>query len=120
MNKRRLLKLAALLDVVPADKFYMGSWAITSAPIGKEPTCATKACALGWATTIPEFKKLGLRLVADPGDMGGYVLLGKSTGSDAAAELFDISYWHCVDLFESGCDDAPGKAREIRALVAAG
>lgn len=59
---RRLLKLADKLDEVPRNRFNYGSW--VGDDWGGKPnlSCGTKACALGWATTMPEFRRLGLKL----------------------------------------------------------
>jgi hypothetical protein len=51
MHKERLLRLADLLDIVPADQFNLSHW-----------KCGTTACAVGWACTIPEFQAEGLHL----------------------------------------------------------
>ncbi len=50
MNTTNLLKLAAFLDTVPCEQFDFGIWA-SSTTLG----CGTTACALGWASAIPEF-----------------------------------------------------------------
>lgn len=122
MHKKRLLKLAALLDVVPPDKFDMRFWALgDGTPMGDEPKCSSVACALGWATTIPEFKRAGLKLVAEPGDYRAHIRMGDLLCSEAAAKLFDISYKQACDLFEPrGLDsNASTVAAQIRGLVAA-
>lgn len=59
----RLLKLARFLDTLPPERFYFGRWA--SAVCIDD--CGTTACAMGWATTIPAFRKLGLRLFNNNG-----------------------------------------------------
>lgn len=61
VGNRRLLKLARFLERLPPKRFnyntYVGAdWK------GDAKLCGTTACAIGWATTIPEFRKLGLRL----------------------------------------------------------
>lgn len=55
MNKERLKTLADFLEnlVENGNKFDMGTWF-------RENECGTTACALGWATKIPEFKDAGL------------------------------------------------------------
>lgn len=60
----RLSRLADFLDTLPPERFDFGTWA-SDADINQ---CGTTACALGWATTIPEFQALGLQLrpVEDP------------------------------------------------------
>lgn len=62
--KKRLLKLADLLYKLPPKRFYYGSW-VGEHWLGKpDLSCGTSACALGWATTVPSFRKLGLQLKA--------------------------------------------------------
>jgi hypothetical protein len=62
IHKARLLKLADFLDKVPPQRFNFASWVDGNGweqgllDVG----CGTTACALGWATAIPEFQALGL------------------------------------------------------------
>jgi hypothetical protein len=67
VGARRLLKLADYLDTVPDERFYYGTW--VSGLSGRYDfdmyvrlTCGSTACALGHAATMPEFRKLGLKL----------------------------------------------------------
>jgi hypothetical protein len=62
MNKERLLKLCDLLDTIDDDKFDYSSF-VDGPHLG---ACGTTACALGWATAIPEFGELGLCLMWNP------------------------------------------------------
>jgi len=84
MNKQRLLMLVNhLRNNVPKDesRFYMGTWAGRTAEPFKfgdmldDASCGTSGCAMGWATTIPHFKELGL------------FLLGKTYRNASTAEL---------------------------------
>jgi hypothetical protein len=64
--KKRLLTLAKFLRTVPKKRFKMWTWA-TGDFCGKvkEPEhneCGTAACAIGWACTIPSFRRAGLKL----------------------------------------------------------
>ena len=120
MNKRRLLKLAKLLDHVPPEKFDMNTWGSMRQALGTTPRCATKACALGWATAIPEFHKAGLRLMADPGDKYATVFFGGESDADAGMEFFDLSLEEAEYLFFVGAETPHEKAKEIRALVRTG
>ena len=52
-HARRLLKLAKFLKTIPDEKFDIGIWKT-------ERKCGTVCCAVGWATNIPEFNRLGL------------------------------------------------------------
>ena len=65
VHKQRLLHLAAFLRKLPPERFDFRSW-VGSEWNGQGPVplraCDTTACALGWACTMPEFKRLGLYL----------------------------------------------------------
>jgi hypothetical protein len=119
VNKRRLLKLAALLDRVPDEKFDMGTWGTSGRLIKNAPQCATKACALGWATAIPEFYKAGLELRAYAGARHANVYFNGRENVSAGAQFFDIEWSDADDLFMGGCEGPKEKAAEIRALVQA-
>jgi len=58
----RLLVLAAFLEKLPPDRFDFGQWVGADWKGSPDLSCGTTACALGWATTIPRFRRMGLRL----------------------------------------------------------
>lgn len=74
MNVERLAILAEFLTTVQEDKFDLKHWRIQNSEPNENSTyaeiaisdkqlikgCNTAACAMGWACTIPEFKKAGL------------------------------------------------------------
>lgn len=60
---QRLAQLADFLDNLPDDRFYYGTWAGSNWSGTEDLSCGSTACALGWATTIPEFRELGLRMI---------------------------------------------------------
>jgi len=66
MNKRRLMTLAKYLEKVPPKRFDMNRWVDGEfCGLDEEPAhdeCGTTACAVGWAATIPSFKKAGLKI----------------------------------------------------------
>lgn len=74
-----------------------------------EPTvCQTVGCAMGWAATIPEFKKAGLKLVSYSGFHGGEIGLAEiyykgKIGFDAAAKFFEITGVDAGMLFDPAC-----------------
>lgn len=70
--KRRLLRLAELLEKLPPHRFDFGHWAGTDWEGAANLSCGTTACALGWATSIPAFRRLGLHLY----DRGGRPWVG--------------------------------------------
>lgn len=122
MNTVRLLMLADRLESVPAPRFDMESWCEGEwEPGATEFPCGTTACALGYATTIPEFQALGLHLVRDyeydPNHT--YVVLGPTRHEHgtymssmlAARELFDLTHEQVMELFlpREGSPDWPDK-----------
>lgn len=111
-HKRRLLRLAKLLDTVPRERFSMSGW--SNGPITKKRPCGTTACAAGWATTIPEFRMEGLRLyrLFDHQD-----LFYRQRTADEAAELF-FGPGTFVALFDSALPGGPKTAaKRIRDYV---
>lgn len=125
MNKRRLLKLAEFLETanIPI-KFDMAAGELGYAESAKagRPECGTAACALGWATAIPSFRRAGLRF-----DMDGYTswpIFREAAGYLAGAAFFEISGPQASGLFvPTDIQFLKGKrgrrivARRIRKLV---
>ena len=58
----RLEKLYNFLGTVEPKKFDFSSWADTKTGETDMNVCGTTACALGWAGSMPEFRKRGLKL----------------------------------------------------------
>jgi len=97
MFVRRLEKLADHLETVarqpkPERVFDLASW------FGRDPyTCGTRACAVGEACFIPEFKKAGLRLTEDtPFIVPTYK---DSDNWDAVCAFFGIKLPTAIRLF---------------------
>lgn len=105
-NLDNLAKLSALLKTVPPERFYYGSWVGDDWAGRQDLSCGTTACALGWATQIPEFN-LSLHpmsrypfLASYPEPTSEY---GWRTSSDQAiCELFSEEAMY---LFYPGDDD---------------
>jgi hypothetical protein len=95
MHVDRLLRLADFLDNLPAGRFDYNHWVGSDWQGDPDLSCGTTACAMGWATTIPEFRALGLKL--DHTRPTPY--FGEKFGSEAAAEFFDISNEDAIYLF---------------------
>lgn len=122
MNKRRLLKLAELLeaDAVSEDgvEFDLDSW-------GSKTPCGTSACAMGLAVASGAFSRAGLLPPTPDGDLVPSMRSGKR-GFSAAVELFAISHNEAVWLFDpvfyecstAGPDAELAVAKRIRAFVA--
>jgi hypothetical protein len=88
----RLLLLADFLDQLPPERFDFRHWVGSDWEGDPELSCGTTACALGWATTIPEFRKLGLSMCKPrEEDLRGYVTLnGRQDSWAAGKEIFGI------------------------------
>jgi hypothetical protein len=75
-GNRRLLALAKRLSRVPRKRFDYGSWVGADWKGKADLSCGTTACALGWGTTMPALRRLGLHL-AKTSDGANYVRLGQ-------------------------------------------
>ena len=62
MRNDRLTTLANFLKTVPKQRFDFTRWVGKSYQGKADLSCGTTACAVGWATTIPTFRQLGLFL----------------------------------------------------------
>ena len=61
MQTERLKLLAEKLRTVPSEKFDLTEWYRPEVKSG-EYQCGFAACAVGWATMMPEFREQGLVL----------------------------------------------------------
>ena len=116
MNKRRLLKLADLLEADAKNKkgikFDLGTWGYTEAsnPFADDApdpavSCGTTACAMGLAAISGAFKRQGLKATISQRPTGKYIAvrLGRREGLSAATKLFGITMRVSEWLFlESG------------------
>lgn len=103
MNRERLQRAAdtlrALRPVIAKNHklhFDLGLW-FSGNP--KKISCGTTACAMGWLSTDPWFKRRGLSL--DNYHTPAYSHMGKNyIGFDAARTFFDIAPWNAAQIFE--------------------
>lgn len=103
MRKDRLRVLAKYLKTVPEKHFDIDIIAeedggkIINGAI-REVGCGTAACAMGWIPSIPEFRKLGARLIFQP---YGTCFRYRDRDGDysSAAALFRISHDQSHHLF---------------------
>ena len=111
VGRKRLAILERFLrKEVPPRRFDMLTWisgakfcGIVAPPEALHKECGSTACALGWATTIPAFKRAGLRF-----DGGSPYFLPPDTkyGSysfNAGAAFFHIRIEDANYLFEPSC-----------------
>ncbi len=135
MNKKRLLKLADLLEADAKNKkgikFDLGEWGTVSDP-EKPLSCGTIGCAMGLAAVSGAFKRAGLSYKLDSFnhvDIEFFSATQNTTGGfSSAAYLFDIKFDEALELFDpdhypprSKIDGAAGErmvAKRIRAFVA--
>jgi hypothetical protein len=112
VGRRRLLKLAAVLDETNPDHFDMTVWG-----------CRTAACALGTAALIPSFRKQGLRLKRSDRrrwlPAPGKVTFRRHHGILAAMEFFRLDYpaAAAIFLFGSARTRPDEVANRIRGLI---
>lgn len=67
VSRNRLLTLASFLEALPNRRFDFSVLVDGETWKGKEDlSCGTTACAMGWAPTIPAFRKAGLSMKARP------------------------------------------------------
>lgn len=75
VHAKRLLKLADFLEKLPRKRFDYATWVGDTwdgTPLQSE-SCGTTACALGWAATMPLFRRLGASLKKYTDYEGGFV-----------------------------------------------
>ena len=106
--RKRLLCLAEFLDALPPEKFDFAKW-VGERWDGRRSLCGTTACALGWATTMPEFRMLGLRVrkFRIGGFFHGVVCLKDNDNpigfrgdfDEAAEKVFGLDYEETHELF---------------------
>ena len=118
VGNRRLLALAAFLRKLPRKRFNYAMW---SDDDHTEKSCGTTGCALGWAASMPRFRRLGLHI-----DGTGIPVCGNpfdgNIGASAGAEIFGISYGEACELFHPNEDEENATpkyvARKIERFVA--
>jgi hypothetical protein len=102
---RRLTKLADYMEGLPKkayEHFYMGTFFHHSGSHGTDANrgqalgekhlldCGTSACALGWAATVPDFKKAGLKLEYHGNGYANVICPNATNAMDAAMAFFDL------------------------------
>lgn len=106
-NDLRLGILADFLDTVPPEKFDLKDWYISGDvdfEHGPSPyNCGTTACAIGWATAIPEFQAAGFAIYLDNPLFIDHGLLNEAqfTGWDAVERFFGLTYTEAQVLFSA-------------------
>jgi len=124
VNKRRLLKLADLLEADAKNKkgikFDMTHWAYIGNS-AKPISCDTSACAMGLAALSGEYKRAGLGWKLDKYGYFKITMNGRGWALTAAMRLFGISRKQAEYLFcESSEEGAEGErhvAKFIRRFV---
>ena len=139
MRADLLLLVAKKLETLPANRFDFEVWVGPDWKGHADLSCGASACALGWATTIPEIAALGLVLRSNEDTVHGFVDLESNKpptedyeysrrSINAAGAVFEISYEAAQYLFipgswDNGLEDsaeATEVAAHIRAFVTRG
>lgn len=101
VGNRRLVKLAAFLEKLPRNRFDYSRFIGADWEGGQNLECGTTACALGWAATMPEFRRLGVRL-----DTANYAPVIYATGGsirEIDTEVAETIFGVCVTRRLSSC-----------------
>lgn len=113
MKKNRLLKVAALIEVINPESFDMDSWS------GKKNECGTTFCACGYAAHVGLIK--GFNLEYDLTLYGKFDPTLKYKGYEnwgAVEKVFGLSEDEAVFLFMGRESDTPSSVAErIRRFV---
>lgn len=91
----RLTMLSNFLDDLQLhwpDKFDMKDWHVD------RTLCGTRACAVGWGATMPEFRAMGLHL-ADGFNNSKRPAFGVLLGQQAVCQFFDVTIAQAITLF---------------------
>lgn len=138
-TKDRLLKLCALLESLPkeADQhFNMVDWFEHRGKRHKHglddgdmierkhlTACGTSACALGWATTLPYFRDLGLRMTYSK-EKGGVISFDGMSGVEGgvfpiAKAAFEMADEQQAVLFfrDIGASTPKQWAAQVRQII---
>lgn len=94
----RLTMLSNFLDDLQPqwpDKFDMKDWHADRA------LCGTRACAVGWGATMPEFRAAGLRLAYGFNSSKRRPAFGALSGREAVCQFFDVTIAQAVTLFSA-------------------
>ena len=102
---KRLLKLADFLQKLSPERFDINDWVGYGWKGESDLSCGTVACGLGWATTIPEFRKLGLKMFQNKHRTGIVGLTDSDLWgdiyppADAANKIFGLTLYEFNFLF---------------------
>lgn len=103
---KRLLVLAKFLRKLPRKRFDYGS-VVSNWSGGKQDlSCGASACAMGWAATMPVFRKLGLYLNVKSHD--ACTKAGSNYYITSAEEIFNIGEDEAEYLFTPHEGIGPG------------
>lgn len=129
MNRERLKILADFLRTVDRKHFDLKRW-VTGVKVSDSMppdlnACGSTGCAIGWATTIPEFREAGLTLY-NPFSVYPQPRYGTWVGFPAVKTFFDINInmasclFHDEQYSSSDRFNPMAVVRRIDALLARG
>lgn len=95
---RRLAMIAHLMDVIQVREDCLFDINVFATDGFEEHKCGTSACAMGWATTIPEFRNLGLGFGYNNISVSLHFYEGENFG--AIENFLDISEQEAQYLFD--------------------
>lgn len=87
LGRHRLFVLARFLSLLRDDRFDLKHWRSDDFDV---KDCGTTACAGGWATTLPSFRRAGLKFTHDV-DFGLTPTFQDKIGYFALEDFFNIN-----------------------------
>lgn len=101
-NKRLSILADYLSNLPPENPFEMSYWARSITPEG-QVECGSPACAVGYASCVPEFKALGFHLELRMADeMSGVPCFDTWVGFEAVEVFFSLTNGQAGYLFTAG------------------
>lgn len=85
-KQKRILKLADFVEKLPPERFDFTLFSNRHGTPSLGHACGTVGCALGWATAMPLFRRLGLRF-----NRFGDLSVGRKSRRSALVDLFGVS-----------------------------
>lgn len=120
IGMRRLLVLARFLRRLPRRRFDYGTWTGDDWKGSQTLRCGTTACALGWAATMPIFRRAGLHINnwGDP-QLGHGNPFRHATGTSAAEKLFHLHDFEADHLFLPGEGELKATPKQVAQKIEA-
>ena len=88
--RKRLLMIEHKVRHVPPNRFFFGHWVGRDWQGMPDLSCGTTGCAIGWGTTIPYLRELGLHLHRGDYNSGTYPTVGETPAIDSSQSIAEL------------------------------